>query len=206
MPTIQMTIEEINSVYQELVNLHKEHLEKMGIVMPKLISKKNNKFVIDALTLVYLYRHRDRLVSKRELTIFIRNFYPEVNDVQQARHLSTQKGWNISKSGNKKNCNYQADDFTVPHLNWSLGRRDCNIDWDGLKKTYNYRCICCGSKEGEPHFKFPSDITRLEKGHMDPSKPLTIDNTIPQCYHCNSVYQNRFIFDERGFIKKQINN
>lgn len=202
-----MNIDEINTVYQEIAVLHKTHLESLGINMPKLISKKNNKYVIDSLTLVYLYKHRDRTVTKKELTNFIRQFYPEINDVQQARHLSTQKGWNIVKSGELKNCFYKADDFTKPCTHWINGRRDDTIeDWDGLKKSYGHRCACCGSKENEPHFKFPSDITRLEKGHMDPTKSLSIDNTIPQCYHCNRVYRNKFIFDERGFIKKQIND
>lgn len=199
-----MTIEEINNVYGELVELHNRHLASLGILLPKLISKKSNKYVIDALTLVYLYKNRDRKINKRELTSFIRIFYPEITDVQQARHLSTQKGWNIDKSGEGE---YQAIDFTIPYKSWSAGRRDSSItDWDGLKRSYDYRCACCGSRENEPHYKFPSDITKLEKGHMDPNKALDIDNIIPQCYHCNRVYRNKFIFDERGFIKEQIND
>ena len=46
-------------------------------------------------------------VSKQELTDFIRQFYPETNDVQQARHLSKQKGYNII-SGTRGDINEKS--------------------------------------------------------------------------------------------------
>ncbi|MGB9852922.1 MAG: hypothetical protein ACPLPX_08695 [Candidatus Kapaibacteriota bacterium] len=68
-----------------------------------LRNKKGN-YTKDASVLVYLARQypNTRKVSKTELTDFIRKFYPDTNDVQQARHLAAQKGWNIS-SGTRSN-------------------------------------------------------------------------------------------------------
>ena len=50
--------------------------------------------------------------------------------------------------------------------------------WEDLKRAYNYRCATCGSKEGEPNYNWPETITKLQKGHMDPSKPLEEGNVI----------------------------
>lgn len=33
---------------------------------------------------------------------------------------------------------------------------------------------------------------------MDPAAPLTLGNTIPQCQVCNQIYQDRYIFNEKG--------
>jgi hypothetical protein len=33
---------------------------------------------------------------------------------------------------------------------------------------------------------------------MDPLGALTLKNTIPQCQVCNQVYQDRYVFDEKG--------
>ena len=59
--------------------------------------KKKGKYTKDALTLVYLAQgYPDtKVISKKELTEFIQKFYPDVLDVQQARHLGAQKGWFI---------------------------------------------------------------------------------------------------------------
>ncbi len=200
---------EIKKIYSELKCIHKKHLEKFGIKMPKLVRVNNpNSYFQDSLCLVYLYYKKNTDVSKIELTNFIRKFIPNITDVQSARHLSTQKGWNIFKSGKIKDCFYRIDDITKPHHNWTKDRRFTDygdLKWEDLKKLYDNRCATCGSKENEIHLKFKSDIVRLEKGHCNPLKPLTLDNTIPQCNHCNQVYKNKFIFNKNGFIEKQIN-
>lgn len=70
-----------------------------------------------------------------------------------------------------------------------------------LKAEYDDRCAVCGSLENSPHFKNKALITRLEQGHCDPDKPLTVDNCIPICTYCNQVYRNTFIFNKRGFLR-----
>jgi hypothetical protein len=87
---------EIKDTYAMIHSYHDKYLKQYGVKMPKLTGLKG--FTKDALTLVYLAQGypRTREVSKSELTEFIRGFYPEVNDVQQARHLGAQKGWFIA--------------------------------------------------------------------------------------------------------------
>jgi hypothetical protein len=45
-----------------------------------------------------------------------------------------------------------------------------------------------------------NQITILQQGHMDPTKSLTLDNTIPQCSYCNQQYKNKAIFNKRGIV------
>ena len=94
-----MTKKEIQSIYDNVKNYHKKYLISKGVFLPKL---KNNDgtYTKDALVLVRLaknYPNTD-IISKQDLTDFIKNFDPNVTDVQQARHLSMQKGWNILSS------------------------------------------------------------------------------------------------------------
>lgn len=35
---------------------------------------------------------------------------------------------------------------------------------------------------------------------MNPHKPLTLENSIPQCQVCNQVYQEDFVFDAKGKV------
>jgi peroxiredoxin len=35
---------------------------------------------------------------------------------------------------------------------------------------------------------------------MNPSKPLTMENSIPQCQVCNQVYRDDFVFDAKGRV------
>ncbi len=58
------------------------------------------------------------------------------------------------------------------------------------------------NEEGEPNFLYPASTTTLQQGHKDPSKPLTIDNTIPQCPFCNRASRNYFVFDNKGRVEK----
>ena len=64
-----------------------------------------------------------------------------------------------------------------------------------LKEKYNYTCATCGAIEGKKH-RYTKQIVALEKGHMDPSKPMSADNIIPQCKDCNKVANNDIVFDE----------
>ena len=35
---------------------------------------------------------------------------------------------------------------------------------------------------------------------MNPLKPLSLANTIPQCQVCNQVYQDRYVFNDKGRV------
>jgi len=43
-------------------------------------------------------------------------------------------------------------------------------------------------------------MVELQKGHMDPSKPLQAGNIIPQCQICNRADRNRWIYDKTGRV------
>ena len=62
-------------------------------------------------------------------------------------------------------------------------------DWDQLKAAYGNRCATCGKE------------APLEKGHMDPRKPLDIPaNCIPMCGDCNGWAGASFVFNTQGRI------
>ena len=87
---------EICKIYSLIADYHEKYLRRHGVKLPAL-SKKDGSFSKDVLTLVYLAQgYPDtKVVSKAELTQFIQLYYPDVIDVQQARHLAAQKGWFI---------------------------------------------------------------------------------------------------------------
>ena len=203
----QFTESEIEKSYVQLARYHKTHLEKYGVKLPNL--KRGNSYTIDALTLIYLFQGypKTRQVSKKELTQFIRLYYPDTNDVQQARHLAAQKGWYIG-SGQRKNGirdlkagEYQLVTLEKPFPNFTGHRGTDSEDFEDIKKQYNYRCATCGSKEGEANYHWISRTTALQKGHMNPLKPLTAGNIIPQCDSCNRGDQRKWIYDEKGRVR-----
>ena len=78
-------------------------------------------------------------------------------------------------------------------------------EWENLKKQYGYRCVTCGSEEGKPNIHWSNTITRLQKAHKDPNKPLVAGNIIPQCEKCNRASRNNWVYDERGRVIKLAN-
>ena len=200
----------IISIYDIICEYHKKYLEKFGVKLPNLKDRKGN-FTKDALVLVYLaYDYpKTRTVTKEELTKFIRSYYPETNDVQQARHLGAQSGWWIVAGGrdnivlNIKRGAYQLYTLEQPYPGFKKGHRLSEIDnWEKIKENYNFRCATCGSQEGKPHLHWPATKTILQKAHMDPNKPLIAGNIIPQCQKCNRADRNHWVYDEKGRVIK----
>jgi hypothetical protein len=143
----------IEAIYKIVESYHQKYLQKLGVKIPKLYDK-NKKFVKDALALVYLaYDYPNtRIVTKNELTLFIRSFYPDFDDMQQARHLGAQKGWWIVAGGRDnivlslKPGEYQLYTLEQPYPSFKNDHRLSEIgDWEGIKAYYNYRCATCGS-------------------------------------------------------------
>lgn len=202
---------EIQQTYDLLADYHGKHLNELGVKLPQL-RKSNGDYVLSALTLVYLARgYPDvKTVSKSELTQFMRQYVPEINDVQQARHLAAQGGWYIlsgtRKDGQDMNVlpgEYRLISLEKAYPGFNSQRRvDLSSPdfWEQLKAAYGYRCACCGSKEGEPNFNWPDTTTVLQKGHMDPSKALGPGNLIPQCVKCNQPARDFWVFDDKGRV------
>lgn len=200
---------EIKKQYKIIKSYHERFLKQLDVKLPKLKNSEGN-YTKDALVLVYLSMGypKTEAISKTELTKFIRTFYPEVNDVQQARHLGAQKGWWIVAGGrdnivlNVKMGYYQLHSLQEPYPAFH-GHRVSNTDnWDELKKEYGYRCATCGSVENQPNLNWPATKTKLQKSHMDPNKPLVAGNMIPQCQKCNRADRNRWVYDQRGRVIK----
>ncbi len=120
----------IYKTYKKVEQLHKKHLKRHGVNLPKL---KNNKgsYTRDALVLIYLsqgYPHTKK-ATKKELTQFIRKYYPDTSDVQQGRHLGAQKGWWILAGGRDnivlslKRGEYQLYTLEKPYPGFKQSRR-----------------------------------------------------------------------------------
>ncbi|MDW8417754.1 MAG: hypothetical protein RML92_09420, partial [Bacteroidia bacterium] len=204
----------IQSIWDYLIRYHQTYLQKYGVHLPSL-RKRNGTYTKDALTLVYLAQDypQTKWVSKSELTEFIRRFYPETNDVQNARHLGMQKGFYIvsSRRGNfyppdkppPKESAYLLVTLEKPHPSFRPEKRTeevSEIEFEQIKKEYNYRCATCGSEEGKENLRYPGQITQLQKAHRNPHKPLTHGNILPQCQLCNRADRNQWIYDERGRV------
>lgn len=201
---------EIREVYNQISDYHKKYLEEKGVKLPALI--RSGRYTKDALTLVYLCRDfpNTHIVSKSDLTTFIRRFYPDTNDVQQARHLGAQKGWYILSGTRGDNSSmmlkpneYQLISLTESYPGFTGERRNFiegDAYFESLKAQYDYCCATCGSREGAPHRYWKRTITVLQKGHMDPSKPLEAGNIIPQCEKCNRADRNNWIYDAKGRV------
>lgn len=205
-----MTEIEIIKTYELIKKYHEKYLIGYGITLPELKTKRGF-YIKDSLVLVYLVRNYPdtNIVSKEELTQFVKQYYPDVNDVQQARHLSRQKGWYII-SGQRGDIteikipsgSYKLISLEIPYPAFT-SHRNTNFSgnfWEDLKKTYHYRCASCGSPENEANYINPSATTQLQQGHMNPEKPLEEGNIIPQCQECNRGDRNRWIYDERGRV------
>lgn len=199
---------EIESIYQMVEGYYNKYLASKKVLLPKL-KNKDGAYTKDALVLVALAEGypNTKPISKTDLTNIVREFYPDVNDVQQARHLGTQKGWYII-SGTRgevieipKGC-YYLQSLEVPHPSFVEHRKTGIIsdDFEAIKKEYDYRCATCGSKENEPHFVRKNTIVQLQQGHMNPKKDLIAGNIIPQCQICNRPDRNRWVYDKTGRV------
>lgn len=204
-----MNEQKISKTFELITEYYEKYLKGYGVKSIKLKDSKGN-YTKDALVLVYLAQNYPdtKAISKTELTEFIRQFYPDVSDVQQARHLSKQGGFNII-SGTRGDIGakipagfYQLVDLTTPYPSFKPNRRSGieSADFEELKKEYDYRCATCGSVEGKPHNIRKNEVTQLQVGHMNPALPLEIGNIIPQCQVCNRPDRDRWIYDKTGRV------
>lgn len=208
-----MTKKEIEKTYKLIKAYHEKYLKTHGVHLPNL--KRGDTYTKDALVLVYLAKDYPKTtkVTKAELTKFLKRYGGSI-DVQQARHLAAQEGWYVlsGKRGDAdselKTGEYRLKTLEEPYPGFNAEKRKSTLtenEWEELKKNYGYRCACCGSKEGEKHLLWTNTITELQKGHMDPSKPLKKGNVIPQCSKCNQPDLNNWVYDKKGRVIKIAN-
>lgn len=184
----------------------KSSLPSLGVIFPTMGTQKAD-------TLVYLYNHLGLVVKKKDVERIVfgeRGENPK--DLQDLRHLGKQGGFNVLQGGHVyKNCvlkkgQYVLVDFKSTNEFWSFKRRDTtNLDFNSLKKEYDYMCATCGGLEGKPH-RYTQKIIVLEKGHMNPKEEMTNENIIPQCNDCQTYYKDRAVFDKLGRVKFFLKN
>lgn len=203
-PHVYMSPDEIQQRYDALVNLHRQHLQSLGVRMP---SEGTHK----ALHLIYLHKYLGQLVHKDTISAFVRSVNPAAGTDQQVRHLAAD-GWYVLNRGNAI-----SEDERVPNgyhmlrtvttvkpdfLHRRLRRlgRVAATTFEELKAVYDFRCATCGDREGGRPRLNPDSVVELEQGHMHPGRPLALDNVIPQCQYCNRTYRDNFIFDRDGRV------
>lgn len=221
---LEISDKEIIEIYNKIVFAYEHSLKKYNVKAPWDIRQKNNDnnltdkekiSMMNAreLQLIFLYKYRRKLVHKDLISVFVRKYIPNAALDQQIRHLGSQYHWNILNKGAK----IPDEDEKVPsayHYLVSIDQPNPTLLFDELKRkgrlaasdfnelkiVYNNSCATCGRKEGTEDNRNGNVPIILQQGHMDPSKPLDLYNTIPQCQYCNQTYGNNFYFNEYGRI------
>tara|TARA_B100001750_G_scaffold192151_1_gene162778 strand:- start:63 stop:800 length:738 start_codon:yes stop_codon:yes gene_type:complete len=206
-----MEPEDITAAYAEIKEKWTKNLEPKGVKLPSHLKK--DKPTKNAIVLAFLYRKMGNIVTKSELTTWVEKVTGEtVNDVQQARHLAKQGGFNIlSKTRGdigtedwNDNDGYMLVNLTDTYEGWKpkhTGKLTEEV-WKQIREEWTdekgCRCSTCGSREGKPNLRNRKVITKIQQGHMDPDKDLDATNCIPQCQQCNRPSRNWFTFDDNG--------
>lgn len=169
-----MDNKEVIESFGKIEKYYEEYLKHFNVKIPSLY-KSNGSFSKDALVLVKLFENypNTREISKEELTVCIKQFYPDTTDVQQARHLAMQKGFYIGSGtrgdeGIRKNS-YKLITLEKPYPAYCQDRREgFKGNFEEIKERYGYRCATCGSEEGKSHLFRKGVTVQLQEGHMNP--------------------------------------
>lgn len=216
---LNISDEEIIKIHKKILSSYKNFLQPYGVkpVWSESKAEMSDAEILASISakefqLIFLYKHKGKLVHKDLISAFVRKHIPNAGLDQQVRHLSSQFGWNILNKSGK----IPDEDITVPsgfHYLVSLetpnpklvaqelkrvGRLGAKT-FEQLKIAYGNKCATCGIEEGKKDSRMDA-IVKLQEGHMDPRKSLTLDNTIPQCQYCNQTYKDYFKFNEHGRV------
>lgn len=215
-----LTDQEIIDSYNQISSFWENNLKQFNVKLPSLTKdKKSPVFTDSSLVLVLLAQNYPNtfIFNKFEITTFLNNYRKRINaatinDSQMQRHLAAQMGWYIASGtrGDKipgpiqlGKGEYKLLSLATPFPNFTYLSRAVDLkedEWEQIKASYDYRCATCGSKEGQLSYRWPTVITKLEKGHMNPRESLSLTNTIPQCVSCNQADRNRWIYDKKGRV------
>lgn len=172
--------------------VHKSHVqkfvnkynEKAGDQQPRQLGPQNGYNVVRNNELT---RNDDRL---------------DILGIETYKNCPTLKGVSISTGG--RSGWIMLEDFIKTHKGWAIAQSKrspaiAGKSWESKKAVYGHRCATCGAKEGEVSY-IDNKVVTLDKGHMDPTKELSLENTIPQCITCNGQYRDKAVFDEQGRV------
>lgn len=205
--SISLTEQEYKKIIDQLKNEYETYLKQFDVKMPVRNTSAN------LFQLVCLRKYYKKQVSKDAISKAMENYFKsKFAKDQQVRHLA-EKGWYVLNKGEKiPDTNIYVSSgyhmlFTVENCKkdfWlnNLKRKGRLLarNFEELKAVYGNRCATCGAQENKPHFLYPDKKTTLQQAHMDPSKPLTLKNTIPQCQYCNPSYRDKYAFDDKGRV------
>lgn len=202
---VYMSPDEVKSWYSALCDEYNASLMQYGVIMPKLGTAK-------CLWLVYLRKYQGVLVHKDTISSFVSSVNAKSGRDQQVRHLA-RDGWYVLNRGDRiadsrdivpsgYHVLMTTDNPKPTFLFMSLRRagRIAAKNFGQLKAVYGFRCATCGSLEGKSNLLEPDKKTELQQGHKNPFLGLTVDNAIPQCQVCNRVYQDDYVFDDKGRV------
>jgi hypothetical protein len=193
--------------YSTLSNAYLSNLQQHGV---KAVSQTS----AFGQALCCLVEHIGQPVNIKDIREYVESHgvaLPGGGDSLQVRHLGLQYGYNILKGGDVHPVTGQKIpkshtlllNLDQPYPAFLPKRRAVALtdaSWQTVCGRYGNACVNCGSVHGAPMRWDTHKMTVLQQGHMDPRKPLTEDNCIPQCGLCNQQYKNKAVFNERGFV------
>lgn len=196
------TFTELQELY-DLVYLpaYNDTLKNDGIKKLNRLDSPEN-MTQSTFVLMYLLYYIGQVVSKKELTeAYTAISGKRTNDLQVARHIGTQLGYDVTNSrgginGYRLNSLNKKPGFFSTRRNVEV----TDLEWEQIKEDYDYCCATCGDQENYPTRYDSSKISKLQMGHINPNKSLTLDNIIPQCQECNTQYKDKFIFNKYGRV------
>jgi len=174
------TPSDLQSAWEEIQDIHEEYLERHEVKLPNAVHYSEQA---KSIWLAVLYYYQDEHVDKNTISTICMRDNSDLGHDQQIRHLK-RDGWHLSGRGKHK-----LDPFK-PSTEWlnEKTRREVRLnanDFIDIKVAYGNKCATCGAREGRPDSRYGDDLVELQQGHMDPSKPLDLQNIIPQCQFCN---------------------
>lgn len=168
------------------------------------------KITAKELWLIFLYKYKGCLVHRDLIAKFVQSKIPNAARDQQVRHIGRQDHWYVLNRDAKipdvnmvvpSGYHYLVSIETPnPNLFKTYNTREGRLaakSFDDLKFVYANKCVTCGIKEGEVDTRNNVKV-KLQQGHMNPRKELTLENTIPQCQYCNQTNKDNFEFDMYG--------
>ncbi len=216
----EINTKEIIEIHYKLINAYNTYLKPYGVkplwnelMEDVLITESDIKNMNDKeLQMIFLYKYQKSFVHKDLVSEFVRKHKPSAGLDQQVRHIGTQCYWYVLNKGAKvpdtdeivpSGYNYLVS-IEMPNpkaVRMALKRasRSSARTFQELKYVYDNKCATCGLEEGKIDWRTGKKV-KLQQGHMDPRKNLTLDNTIPQCEYCNQTYLDYFRFDENGRV------
>ena len=219
---LNIETDELRIIHKKIVHSFDTYLKFYGVkpvwkdIEKDIDELSDEEFInyLDAkeLQLIFLYKYIHCFVHKDIVSKFVRQYKPHAALDQQVRHLGTQLLWYVLN----KRAKVPDKDETVPsgyHYLVSIEtpnpkavaialKRSGRIaakNFEDLKIVYGKKCATCGIEEGKKDTR-NGLIVSLQKGHMNPRKALSLDNTIPQCQYCNQQYKDYFCFNEYGRV------